>query len=158
MSAILEQQDYAELATLLIPVGGRQLLLPNVTVAEIIPYTEADSVSGRPDWFLGEISWRDTRVPLVSFERLNGEPVPAAARKRRIALLNGLVDQEKLPFCAIVTEGVPRLMRVMADEVLVDEEARVGTAELSRVVVNGEKAVIPNVDYIQQQILDSLAE
>ena len=143
----------AELATLLVPVHGKQLLLPNVTVAEIIPFTEPLPLTGKPAWLLGEILWRETRVPLVSFELLNQEKQFGQPRKRRIAVLNGLVDYQRLPFCAIVTEGVPRLMRVIADEVVADTQVQAGPAELAGVVVSGEKAVIPNVDYLQEQLL-----
>ena len=142
-----------ELATLLVPVTGRQLVLPNVTVAEIIPYVAPTPAAGKPEWYLGEFLWRNISVPLVSFEGLNQEPVAGEHRERRIAVLNGLVNSQLLPFCGIVAEGVPRLMRVMSDELSSDEDALVGPAELSRVLVSGEPAVIPNVDFIQEQVL-----
>jgi chemosensory pili system protein ChpC len=141
-----------ELATLLIPVTGKQLVLPNVTVAEIISYVEPVAELGKPEWYLGKFLWRNISVPLVSFEGLNQEPVAGQHRERRIAVLNGLVNNQLLPFCGIVADGVPRLMRVMSDE-LSDEEAQAGPAELVRVLVSGEPAVIPNVDFIQQEIL-----
>lgn len=144
-----------ELATLLIPVSGKQLVLPNVTVAEIIPYKEPLAEDDKPDWYLGTFAWRNITVPLVSFERLNGESV-GESRSRRIAVLNGIVDSQRLPFCAIVTEGVPRLMRVMPDEVSVDDEASAGPCEVSRVLVSGERAAIPDVDFIQQEVLKIL--
>lgn len=142
-----------ELATLLIPVTGKQLVLPNVTVAEIIPYVEPVTEAGKPEWYLGKFSWRNISVPLVSFEGLNQEPVAGPHRERRIAVLNGLVNNQLLPFCAIVAEGVPRLMRVMSDEVSIDEDATPGPAEISRVLVSGEPAVIPDIDFIQGEVL-----
>lgn len=145
-----------ELATLLIPVNGKQLVLPNVTVAEIIPYLEPESVAEKPDWYLGTVSWRNVVVPLVSFELLNNDMLGTSGRDRRIAVLNGIVDSQRLPFCAIVSKGVPRLMRVAPDEVSVDESALVGPAEISAVLVSGESARIPNIDYIQQQLLNIL--
>lgn len=144
-----------DLATLLLPVYGQQLVLPNVTVAEIIPYVAPILEEDVPGWYLGSFSWRNISVPLVSFEAINAEPFTSENKFRRIAVLNGIVDSERLPFCGIVTQGVPRLMRVMADEVAIDGEVA-GPAELSRVLVNGESAVIPNVDYIQQQVLNLL--
>ena len=145
-----------ELATLLIPVNGRQLVLPNVTVAEIIPYVEPQAKDDVPAWHLGEFLWRNIRVPLVSFEAINEDPFVNKSRDRRIAVLNGLVDSERLPFCGIVTEGVPRLMRIMPNEVAVDEDAVAGIAELDCVLVSGERAAIPDVDFIQQKLLESL--
>ncbi|WP_101758536.1 chemotaxis protein CheW [Oceanicoccus sp. KOV_DT_Chl] len=141
-----------ELATLLIPMNGKQLVLPNVSVAEIIPFVKPTAKEGSPAWFLGYFSWRNTEVPLVSFESLNDESFQSQSVGKRIAVLNGLVD-DRLPFCAIVTEGMPRLMRVLPNEVSNDESVTIGPAELARVLVSGEEAVIPNVDFIQQQTL-----
>jgi chemosensory pili system protein ChpC len=145
-----------ELATLLIPMSGKQLVLPNVTVAEIIPYVEPQADDDKPDWYLGAFNWRNIEVPLISFEAINGESTNSPTRDRRIAVLNGLVDNQRLPFCGIVTAGVPRLMRIMPDEVSTDEGATTGPSELSRVLVSGEKAAIPNVDFIQQEVLNIL--
>ena len=147
-----------ELATLLIPMRNKQLVLPNVSVAEIIPFvrpTEDEGQQARPEWFLGHFTWRNTQVPVVSFEGLNGEAIDTLNSSKRIAVLNGLVD-DRLPFCAIVAEGMPRLMRVMPNEVSNDDSAMIGPAELATVLVSGEEAVIPNVDFIQQQILQYL--
>lgn len=145
-----------ELATLLVPVNGRQLVLPNVTVAEIIPYLEPQPEDDVPNWFLGTFPWRNIAVPLISFEAINEEPFVSQSRDRRIAVLNGVFDNDRLPFCGIVTEGVPRLMRVMPDEVSVDDEIAAGPSEVARVLVSGEKAAIPDVDFIQQEIIKLL--
>lgn len=144
-----------DLATLLIPMNEKQLVLPNVTVAEVIPFVEPDPIDNTPSWFLGTFPWRNQQIPVVSFEALNGEPFISQSGRRRIAVLNGLVDSQRLPFCAMITEGMPRLMRVMPDEVAVDEEAsQPGVCEIGKVLVSGERAVIPNVDYLQQQVLN----
>lgn len=153
---ILSTATEIELATLLIPVNGKQLVLPNVAVAEIIPYIEPEAEDDVPNWYLGKVTWRNIQVPLLSFEAINEEPFLSHSRGRRIVVLNGLVDEKRLPFCAMVSEGVPRLTRVMADEVAVDEEAETGPAEAGRVLVSGERAVIPDVDYIQNAILELL--
>ncbi len=145
-----------ELATLLIPVNGKQLVLPNVTVAEIIPYSEPELQGDVPNWYLGTFSWRNIKVPLISFEAINEEPFVSQSEDRRIAVLNGLIDSQRLPFCGIVTEGVPRLMRVLPDEVATDDDMVAGPSELSRVLVSGERAVIPDVDFIQQEVLKQL--
>ena len=142
-----------ELATLLIPVCGRQLILPNVSVAEVIPFVAPVAEADMPNWYLGKFRWRNTNVPLVSFEAINDEPFSGSAADRRIAVLNGLEGDDRLPFCGLLVDGMPRLMRVAADEIAVDTENEAGPAELSRVVVSGERAVIPHVDFIQSEVL-----
>ncbi|HEY3700199.1 MAG TPA: chemotaxis protein CheW [Spongiibacteraceae bacterium] len=154
---MLQTQPVAtQIATLLIPVGGKQLVLPNVNVAEIIPYSEPTPEEDVPTWYLGCFTWRGTRVPLISFEAINDEPFASRAINRRIAILNNVIGDAALPFCAILTEGLPRLMRLLPDEVAEDADAIIGPAELARVLVNGERASIPNVIYIQHQLLKLL--
>ncbi len=142
-----------ELATLLLPVKDKQLVLPNVTVAEIIPYEEPLAKDDTPEWYLGSLTWRNQTIPLVSFDAMNDEVVSGESSERRIAVLNSIVDDDRLHFCGIVTDGVPRLMRVMADEITDDVGATAGPAEISRVMISGERAAIPDVEHIQQEIL-----
>lgn len=152
----LTQSDAAavnQIASLLLPVSGKLLAVPNVSVAEIIPFREPSGEEDVPTWYLGEIEWRSLRVPVVSFEAINDEPFAARGTNRRIAIFNAVVDDERLPFCGVVTEGLPRLMRVMADEVVLDEEATAGPAERMRVLVLGERAAIPDLAFIQSQLL-----
>jgi len=155
MNSSLQTNAASELATLLIPINGRQLILPNVTVAEIIPFVEPAPEDDVPTWYLGRFPWRAQEIPLISFEAINEEPFVSQSRHRRIAVLNGLVG-ESLPFCGIVTEGAPRLMRVMPEEIGNDESLQPGPAEIARVIVSGEPAAIPDVDFIQQQMLKLL--
>lgn len=142
-----------QIASLLLPVSSKLLVVPNVSVAEIIPYREPVADEDVPTWFLGEIEWRSQRVPVVSFEAINDEPFAARGNNRRIAIFNAVTDTDRLPFCGVVTEGLPRLMRVMSDEISVDEEANAGPAERMRVLVLGERAAIPDIEFIQTQLL-----
>jgi len=145
------QPAVTQIATLLIPVSGKHLVLPNVSVAEIIPYVPPVPEEDVPNWFLGCFTWRNIRVPLISFEAINDEPFAARSGNRRIAILNNVTEDASLPFCGIVTEGLPRLMRLVPEEIAEDLEYPAGPAEVSRVLVNGERASIPNVAYIQQE-------
>jgi chemosensory pili system protein ChpC len=145
-----------ELATLLLPVNGKQLVLPNVTVAEIIPYQEVEAVDDMPEWYVGMLLWRNQKIPLVSFDTINGEPFNSQNPEQRIAVINSIIDDDRLHFFGIVTEGVPRLMRVMADEMSADAGEEPGPAEMSRVMISGERAAIPDIDYIQNELLKLL--
>ena len=72
--AVATQNSAASLTGLLVPLADRTLLLPNVAVAELIPYRAPQVTEGTPDWFLGQIAWRDLRLPLLSFEAASGGP------------------------------------------------------------------------------------
>lgn len=150
------QPQINQIATLLIPVSGKLLVLPNVAVAEVIPYREPTREEDVPTWYLGRIQWRGVEVPVVSFEAINDEPFATQGTRRRVAILNNVTGDQNLPFCGIVTEGLPRLMRVMSDEIVEDADAMRGPAETLRVFVSGERAAIPDIAYLQQRVLELL--
>jgi membrane-associated phospholipid phosphatase len=60
----LELQTVREVASLLIPLDGELLLVPNVTVAEIVPISRVEPRADAPEWYLGDFSWREQTVPL----------------------------------------------------------------------------------------------
>ena len=47
-----------EVASLLIPMVGRPMLLPNVAVEEIVPWEEPEKQDNAPEGLLGTVSWR----------------------------------------------------------------------------------------------------
>lgn len=142
-----------QLSTLLLPVSDRLLVLPNVTVAEIIPFREPMPGDDVPTWFLGYFEWRSSRVPLISFEAINDEPFAGRGRNRRIAVLNNVTGDTNMPFCGLLTDGLPRLLRLAAEDIVDDSDTAPGPAELARVYINGERASVPNVGWIQQQVM-----
>lgn len=141
-----------ELASLLIPMLDRPLLLPNVAVAEIIGYTEPEQDFATPDWHLGTIEWRGVGIPLLSIDALNGRKIKHMGSDARIAVINGVGDHDKLPFYAFVVAGIPRLIRVY-DQEIGKEEKKTGPAESMYVQVSGEHAVILDLDFIEEKIL-----
>lgn len=153
------QQAVTELSTFLIPVTHKYLLLPNVSIAEIIVHRLPQPMDNVPTWFMGHLDWRTRQIPLVSFEGLNDEPFQASSGQRNcnIAVLNGIGTSEQLPFLALLTQSAPRMMRVSAEELAVDNQAELGPAELMVVSANGELASIPNLEFIENTILQFAA-
>jgi chemosensory pili system protein ChpC len=150
---LASNNDVQDVSTLLIPVAGKTLLLPNVAIAEILEFNEPVPQSDVPTWYLGNIGWRTLQIPLISFESVNEQAFVNRASNAKIAILNGIVDNPRLPFWGIVTQGTPRQMRITAQEIVKDESASNGPAEFMSVVVNGEAARIPDLDFIEKQLL-----
>lgn len=153
----LEQtKKIQEVASLLIPLQGQTILLPNVTVAEIIPVTQVQPIAGAPHWYLGNCQWRELTVPLFSLEALNGEAAPMVHSRARFAVLNTTGIHSDLPFMAILTQGLPRLARVSEDEISARDDAENRPCDLMHVSWAGEYTVIPDVAAMEQTFLDYL--
>jgi len=150
------EKKVQEVASLLIPIQGRLLLAPNVTVAEIVPVSQVIPVEDAPAWYLGNCSWREQTIPLLSFEVMNGEDKPGVASRSRFAVLNTTGVNESLPFIAILTQGLPRLARVTEEEITEREDTDNKPFELMHVSWAGEEAVIPHVEAMERAFLDYL--
>ncbi len=153
---LTESPEVREVASLLIPLQGQTLLVPNVSVAEIVPVGQIDQVPDAPDWYLGDYHWRDLTIPLASFECLNGQPRPTPGNYTQVAVFNTTGVSEHIHFVALIAQGLPRLARVTPDELRVRDAAPANPYELMQVSWAGEDAIIPDVPSVEQRVLDYL--
>lgn len=140
--------------SLLIPMAGRTLLAPTVSVAEMVSYDAPEAISDAPDWLLGFFNWRDVKVPLLSFEILCGETLPELQSKSRIAVFNNTGVSPDLPFIAVPTQGIPKLVRVVEDDISMLEDRSCRTFERMHVTLSGEELLIPDISALEQVYLD----
>ena len=152
----LEEFAGEKLSTLLLPIGDASLLLPNVAVAEIIPFRHPRPVSGKPMWFHGTFEWRGQEIPLIAYEVLSGERAQPVPRGERIAVMNNFIGDERLPFFALVMTGLPKLLRILPEEIHRLDGDEATDYELQHVVADRHSAVIPNLEALQQAVLSQL--
>ncbi len=136
-----------EIRSVMVPVTGADLLLPNATVAEMVGYTEPDPIPEAVDWVLGTILWHGWQVPVISFSGLieeadSGEKLENA----RICILKTLIDTNRMPYMAIITQGHPRLVTVTEDNLEEIPSDANPIAVAARVQVEDSEAVIPDLD------------
>lgn len=140
---------------LMIPVSDEILLLPNASIAEVIGYQEPEKDQDTKDWLLGRINWRDYRVPVVSYELAVGGGSNARDRKgSRIAILNTLNGNSKLPYIGLLTQGIPHLQVVQEKNIIPNTQGGSKSRFVKEyVLVNGEPAAIPDVDELEKRLL-----
>lgn len=149
---MVEALDTSGVRTMLIPLQGLTLMLPNALVAEVVGYYPPDKLKGAPNWLLGKAQWRGVYLPLISFERLIGTKFSSPGHKARILVLYGLKPWiERLPYYALLVTEVPRLQRATAETLeLLDAEPSIG---LTNKVKAGEREVwIPDLDFLSEHI------
>lgn len=139
----------SQIRSVLIPVRGGRLLLPNATVSEVVLYRKPDPLEGAPPWVLGTIVWRGWRVPVISpvvLAQRENEEDPSRAN---LAILKGLGEASHM---AVPARGVPRLTTVGPGDVEATD-APEGNGVLRPVMINGEAADIPDLDEIQRMLV-----
>lgn len=141
-----------QLTGLILPLSDRNLLLPNVAVAELIDYQDCSAGRDAPEWYLGPISWRQRTLPLLSFEAACGGRTLVGGRAR-IVVLNALGGRDDLKFIALLTQGIPRSCKV--DNQLSYVDVPLDALELAAVQVGETVAKIPDLVGLEQWLVDA---
>ncbi|WP_226643467.1 chemotaxis protein CheW [Microbulbifer variabilis] len=138
-----------EVSSLLLPLQRRQMLVPVESLSEVIAMQVPMAVYDVPEWYLGDLVWREQRLPLLSFDVMRGEALGGSSESARIAVLNSGNPNGDLPYFALVLQGTPRLVRVKPDELALREHT-LNPGELMHVALSGEEAVIPDLQGLER--------
>ena len=139
------------IATLLIPMQQKPLLVPEACIAEIVDYRRPTPGQQQADWYLGNVGWRGLEIPLISFERLNQGRFADFSATARIAIMHNTSGNPDLPFYAVVIQGLPQPVPAKETDVK-SAAADSGPAEMARVLVREMPAVIPNLPLVEEQL------
>ncbi|WP_415753704.1 chemotaxis protein CheW [Pseudomonas leptonychotis] len=150
--AVATQNSTNSLTGLLMPLSDRTLLLPNVAVAELIPYRAPQVSEGMPNWFLGQIAWRDLRLPLLSFEAASDGQATVSSGSR-VAVINALGGRPAVKFIAVLVQGIPRSIKVGAE--LVRADVALSPLELDAVQFGEAVLKIPDLIGLEQKLADA---
>lgn len=140
--------------SLIIPLNGVALLLPNTAVAEISDYKVPQPINDAPGWLLGMMLWRGRSIPLLAFEPFLGRTAGVGGVHARAAVCNTLNANPVLPFVAILAQGIPRLQELKSGMLETVTRGAEGNAVVAaRVLVEGREAIIPDLDVLERQLL-----
>lgn len=145
----------SSLPTFVVIMQKQKIFLPQVSVAEIIPYEPLQRIEETPDWYLGLLSWRGVQVPVASFEMFTVERASfslVSVSSASLVIIKGVTDQKGLPYHALVAQTVPRLVE-LTEEMLIDTGESVGRTEAARVRFEDDIISIPDLDYLEAEIL-----
>lgn len=135
-----------EIRSVMVPLTGIDVLIPNASVAEVVSYSEPEPIPEAADWVLGTVLWHGWQVPVVSFARLIEEAEQEKTSGSRLCIIKTLIDTDRMPYMAILAQGHPKLTTVTEDNL---EEIPTETNPISvagRIQIEGHEAVIPDLD------------
>lgn len=144
-----------EIRSVMAPVSGGELLLPNATVAEVVGYSPPDAIDNTPDWLLGTMLWRGWQVPVVSFAMLSGMADGEPLDDARICITKSLIDNPRMPYLALVTQGYPRLVTITEAALTEVPEEELPEAVAGRAIVGDREVWIPDLDDAAQRVLEA---
>ncbi len=136
------------LRCVLMPLPSVQVLLPNSSMVEVLPYAHPLSIEDAPFWVLGTMLWRTMNVPLLSMERLINDEVNVNTESySRIIMVNSLSRDPKLLYFGLVSADAPHpivLERSMIEPYKSQEPLKVGI--LSMALFNQHVVCIPDME------------
>lgn len=154
MQQLTNETTNDALACLLIPIQGGRMVLPNVTVAELIPFQSPEAAPNSKDWLIGTIEWRGTMIPVISFEEFSGAKKGPAAQDLRIAVVNAPNGESgKMRFFGMVTQGIPSLVKLEEAAIKENQNSVLEKGQKMAVTLETGHAVIPDLDMLEAAIL-----
>ena len=142
----------AEVRSVMVPLTGNDILIPNATVAEVISYSAPKPMDDAPEWLLGTIVWRGWQVPVISYGRLTNVAEQENTSGARLCITKSLTNTDRMPYIAILAQGFPRLTTVTEaglTEVPM-EEGSIGV--LGKVILGDREALVPDLDRVGQLV------
>ena len=135
-----------------LPIGQLGLLVPSVCVAEVLPWRRIRDVGNSPDWLLGVMTWRGDSIPVLRFETLNGSVDEPSRECECVAVMNRCRSAHGQAFYAVATDGLPRIVQVGEEDVF-PEQTHLGVAESAAIKLGTEQLRIPNLGYLEDQLM-----
>jgi chemosensory pili system protein ChpC len=126
------------IASLMIPMWGEPILIPNTAVAEVIGFVMPEGGDGKD--FIGFIKWRGLSVPVINLEP-DAPPVDDIGRAARIAVFNSATGNQKMSFIAVLVNGIPRLNNIREDDLKYTEDDETMTDGIKARVLLGQEVV-----------------
>jgi chemosensory pili system protein ChpC len=102
---------------------------------------------------VGTVVWRGLRIPLVSFERILGAGGGSPRSTSRAVVFNTLNGNRALPFIALLSQRIPRLLLVTGSVLNAIDGAVPGDGVLMRVEMHGDELVVPDMDRMEQLLV-----
>lgn len=141
-----------EIRSILIPVTGGDLLLPNANIAEIVAYSAPEKMDQAAEWILGNVIWHGWQVPVISLPVLTEQVESESVDDAKICISKCLVNNERLPYIGILAQGFPRLVTIT--EALMTEIPDGGKhiAIAGEVLIGDRQAILPDLNRIGQLV------
>lgn len=144
----------ATVKCVLLNINEDTLVLPNRSIAEIIPIRNMINVANKPGWMLGYLDWRGQSVPLVSLEMMGGVRMPSLASGNvKAAIIYTISDDRAFPFVAVLIQGAPEVFDLAPTDISEDTEAKIVNPVIEqKVLVKEQPASIVDLSKLEKAI------
>ena len=101
---------------------------------------------------LGQVAWRDLRLPLLSFEAASDGQAQIGSTAR-VAVINALGGRPHVKFLALLVQGIPRSVKLESN--LARANVPLAPLELDAVSIADSVLKIPDLMALEQMLVDA---
>ncbi|RLA01750.1 MAG: hypothetical protein DRQ47_07690 [Gammaproteobacteria bacterium] len=154
-------EESQEIYSLIIPMRGKTIMIPNKGLAEIAPFIDSEPPpKEHQPWHLGFLNWHGSRLPVISYELIYDEDFPPLERRlKMVAIINTQLGFKDTPYFGIAVEGIPRLGRVTRESIEhrdPDEIADNHSTITADVLFNNREMLIPDIKELEKLIKEHI--
>ncbi|VAW66803.1 hypothetical protein MNBD_GAMMA10-2581 [hydrothermal vent metagenome] len=146
-----------QIKCIVLKVNDDALLMPNASVAEIVPIKNIINVANKPVWMLGYLDWRGNSVPLISFEAMGGVRMPSLATGTvKAAVLFSIGEDKNIPYVSILMQGAPSIVSVREEDIMASEVVNNHPAIEEKIEIDGTAYSIVNIERLEELVKEVL--
>lgn len=145
---------------MLIPLRQHYLLLPNTTIAEVIPLPRQifSAPAAEQRFVVGQCHWQDSILPVIDLENLIDEPADADSRAaNKLCIINGINDNAAIDHYALPCCGAPQLITLNEAALQTSDQDNAQNWLYCQIKIGNKTALIPNLDDIESYLQNQLA-
>ncbi len=141
---------------MLIPLQQYYLLLPNPTIAEVIPLPRITDSDIDAVEYIGQFFWRDQPLQVINLEILAGCQ-PGERQINKLCVINGINSEARIKQYAVTCCGAPQLITINETALQPVDEVMDSDWLHCRVKIGSNIALIPKLDRIEMQLQNYLS-
>lgn len=139
--------------TLLFQMQKGLLALPDIAVAEIVEFSTATREDdNQAAWYIGKMSWRNTLVPLISFDQISGDDVDLSDYNK-VVVVNSVYQRDKHYYWAFLINKAPKMQHINAETLTTIEDDELNDVIQLQAELMGENIVFPNLEKLEADIV-----
>jgi len=134
---------------MLIPLQQHYLLLPNSTIAEVIPMPHMREANDKPNYWIGQCDWHSWQLPIIDLESLVENEVYDISDANKLCVLHGINSSADINIYALPCYGVPQLIHLNESALKLAQDASDSDFLHYQIKIGNKVAYIPNLDKIE---------
>jgi chemosensory pili system protein ChpC len=138
---------------MIIPLRHHYLLLPNSTLAEVIPSPRLiNADASKPDYWVGQCQWNAQNIPIIDLESLVTNTTSNTTDASKLCVLRGINPSANISIYGLPCYGVPQLIHLTELALKQAEDSIESDYVHYHVQIGNKIAYIPNLDAIETML------